>query len=105
MTIPMEPKKPARISEFLQEVSQAETFQELLSAFHRIKSDFKKIADKDPNGHTKTYLTRFQILEQKAEELLKQTDSQTKPSVEDRALFGEMVALRDFCFKRLKLNG
>ena len=103
MTIQMESTKNPAISDFLIKVTEAESFSILEKAFKKVRQDFAIIREKDGNGHTKAYVKRFQSLEEAAEKILKRVQTEQEPSIDERAVFGEMVALRDFCFRRLKL--
>lgn len=105
MTISLDYKKSKTLSELLIKVTHAKTFEILEEALEKIEEDFIVIHTHDTNGYTASYLERFLVLLKQAHQiLLKIKDKKQKPSIKERAVFGEMVALRDFCFQRLNIK-
>ena len=98
MTI--ESDKNNGLSDFLLQVTQAGTFRDLESAYKIVSKDFEDIKERDSKGRTKTFMQRYQELSKIADEILNRTNG-TIPSAQDVAIFGEMVVLRDICFRRL----
>ncbi len=98
MTI--ESEKNNGLSDFLLQVTQAGTFRDLASAYKIISKDFESIKKRDSKGRTQTFIKRYQELTEIAEEILNRTNG-TSPSAQEVAIFGEMVALRDICLRRL----
>ena len=90
------------LSDFLLQVTQAATFQELASAYKRVNKDFDDIIKQDQKGRTKTFVSRYKELSEIAEEMLKRDPNGNIPSEQEIAIFGEMVALRDVCLRRIK---
>jgi hypothetical protein len=98
-----ESEKNTGISDFLIEVSEAVSFEILDHAYHQLSEDFKKIAQKDTKGLTTSFAKRYIILADQAKKILQEVNG-NQPTIEERAVFGEMVALRDICFQRLKIK-
>ena len=89
------------ISDFLLQVTKAGTFEELESAFKKVSKDFDSIIKKDTKGRTKTFVLRYHDLSDTAKKILQRDSNGDTPTIEELAIFGEMVALRDICFQRL----
>lgn len=89
------------LSEFLIQISKATSFRELEDAFKKTSEDFERIVAQDTKGNTSTFVKRFKALSQKATEIL-ENGTQEQPSTDERAIFCEMIALRDFCFRLLE---
>lgn len=89
------------ISDFLLQVTKAGSFKELESAFQKVSTDFDSIIKKDTKGLTNTFVKRYHYLSNIAQEILQQNTNGETPTVDQLAIFGEMVALRDICFKRI----
>ncbi|MBD3189297.1 MAG: hypothetical protein GF308_01565 [Candidatus Heimdallarchaeota archaeon] len=105
MTISLDYKESKAISELLIKVTHAKTFEILEETLEKIEEDFILIHSHDTNGYTASYLERFLVLLKQAHQiLLRIDDKKQKPSIEERAVFGEMVALRDFCLQRLNIQ-
>jgi len=98
MTI--ESDKNNGLSDFLLQVTQAGTFRDLESAYKIVSKDFEDIKKRDSKGRAKTFVQRYQELSEIAEEILNRTNG-TSPSAQEVAVFGEMVALRDICLRRI----
>ncbi|HUT81861.1 MAG TPA: hypothetical protein VMZ29_11715 [Candidatus Bathyarchaeia archaeon] len=90
------------LSDFLLQVTQAATFKELESAYKRVTKEFDVIIKDDTKGRTKTFVTRYKELAELAKEILKKDPNGNIPSEKELAIFGEMVALRDVCIRRLQ---
>ncbi|MHA1212911.1 MAG: hypothetical protein ACTSSH_10665 [Candidatus Heimdallarchaeota archaeon] len=91
------------LSDFLLQVTQAGTFEELESAYKRVSKDFDDIIKQDAKGRTKTFVSRYKELTEIANEILKRDPNGTIPTEQEIAIFGEMVALRDVCLRRIKV--
>ncbi len=90
------------LSDFLLQVTQAATFKELASAYKRVSKEFDTIIKEDTKGRTKTFVTRYKELVEIAEEILRKDPNGTIPNEKELAVFGEMVARRDVCLRRLQ---
>ena len=90
-------KKSNLISDFMLEVTKANTFKDLEKSYKKIQKDFEKIIKSDCKGRTKTFIARYRELCDIADEILHKENNGNVPSINQVAVFGEMVALRDFC--------
>ena len=89
------------ISDFLLEVTQAGSFKELEKAYQRVNKEFEDIINQDSKGRTSIFVARFKELTKVASDILKKEINGKSPTEEQLAVFGEMVALRDACYRRL----
>ena len=89
------------ISDFLLEVTQAGSFKELEKAYQRVKKEFEDIVNQDSKGRTNAFVARFRELTKIAGDILKKEVNGNSPTEKHLAVFGEMVALRDACYRRL----
>ena len=89
------------ITDFLLEVSQAITFQELAKAYKKISKDFEFLIEKDKQEKLTVFIERYNDLSEKAQQLLNKESNGKQPSEDQIAVFGEMIILRDFCYRRL----
>ena len=89
------------LSDFLLQVTQAGSFKELEKAYQKVKKDFEDIINQDSKGRTSTFVNRFKELTKIASEILKKEENGNVPTEKQLAVFGEMVALRDVCYRRL----
>ncbi len=89
------------LSDFLLQVTQAGSFEELEKAYHKVQKDFEDIINQDSKGRTSTFVNRFKELTKIASEILKNEENGNAPTEKQLAVFGEMVALRDVCYRRL----
>lgn len=94
-------KENKGISDFLLEVTQAGSFKELEKAYQRVKKEFEDIISQDSKGRTRAFATRFNELTKVAGDILKEEANGNTPTEKQLAVFGEMVALRDACHRRL----
>lgn len=98
----MESEKPQVITDFLLEVTQAVSYKALAKAFQKVENDFEKITKQDNSNNIILFVNRYQALAKEARKILAQETNGIQPPVNQIAIFGEMVILRDFCLKRMK---
>jgi len=91
------------LSDFLLQVTEATSYKQLQRAYTRVSKDFDEIIKKDQKGRTTAFVQRYRILDDIAKEILKRDPNGNVPSVNDIAIIGEMVILRDVCLKRLEI--
>ncbi|HUU79531.1 MAG TPA: hypothetical protein VMX55_14385 [candidate division Zixibacteria bacterium] len=101
MTIESENKQV--LTDFLLEVTQAATFKELASAYKKISEDFEDLIKNDQEGKFTLFIERYNSLAKSAQKLLGKEANGKQPSADQIAIFGEMIILRDFCFRRLNI--
>ncbi|MHA1442818.1 MAG: hypothetical protein ACTSPK_13305 [Candidatus Heimdallarchaeota archaeon] len=90
------------LNEFLLQVTQAVSFNELEKAYRVVVRDFDQIKKADEQDSMRTFTNRYQDLIDEAKTILKTNVNGEIPSAEQVAIFGEMVILRDLCLKRLE---
>jgi hypothetical protein len=90
------------ISDFALQVTQANNYQQLRSAFAIVSKEFDDIIKQDTKGKTTTFIRRYRILESIAKEILKKDSNNKIPSEKDLAVISEIVILRDICLQRLE---
>lgn len=90
------------LNEFLLQVTQAVSFKELEKAYQIVVQDFDQIKKADEKESMSTFTNRYQDLIDEAKTILQSNANGEIPSVEQVAIFGEMVILRDLCMKRLE---
>ncbi|MHA1367372.1 MAG: hypothetical protein ACTSXA_01590 [Candidatus Heimdallarchaeota archaeon] len=90
------------LNEFLLQVTQAVSFNELEKAYRVVVHDFDQIKKADEQDSMHTFTNRYQDLIDEAKTILKTNVNGEIPSAEQVAIFGEMVILRDLCLKRLE---
>jgi len=90
------------LNEFLLQVTQAVSFQELEKAYRIVVQDFDQIKKADEKDSMRTFTNRYQDLIDEAKTILQKNANGEIPSAEQVAIFGEMVILRDLCLKRLE---
>ncbi len=98
----MKSEKQQVITDFLLEVTQAVSYQTLAKAFQKVDIDFEKITKQNNGDNIALFVKRYQVLADKAREILAQETNGEQPHVDQIAIFGEMVILRDFCLRRMK---
>lgn len=98
----MESEKSQIITDFLLEVTQAVSYQALAEAYQKVEKDFTKIAKQDNGDSITLFIKRYQALAKEARKILAKETNGTQPSVNQIAIFGEMVILRDFCLRRMR---
>ena len=98
----LESEKPQVITDFLLEVTQAVSYQTLAKAFQKVENDFENITMQDNSDSITLFVQRYQILAKEARKILAQETNGEQPHVDQIAIFGEMVILRDFCIRRMK---
>ena len=91
------------LTDFLLEVSQAITFQELAKAYKKISKDFDILKEKDNQEKLTVFIERYDDLSKKAQQLLNKESNGEEPTEDQIAIFGEMIILRDFCYRRLHI--
>jgi hypothetical protein len=93
------------LSEFLLNVSKAQNFLELKKALQLLQREFTELTQlakrRNEQKNIATFLQRYYELTNKAKEILNEHSSYQKPTIAERAVFGEMVALLDFSKKRI----
>jgi len=98
----MDTEQPIVVTDFLLEVTQAVSYQELAKAYKRVEKDFEKIKKQDNIDCIAQFIRRYHALAEEATQILDQETNGNQPSVDQVAIFGEMVILRDFCFRRIQ---
>ena len=89
------------ISDFLLQVSNALSFKELGIAYKIIRNDYEKILAHQQKNKISNYINRFDDLLLSADNLLKKETNGIEPTVEQIAVFGEMILLLEVCNQRL----
>ncbi|MEA2071473.1 MAG: hypothetical protein U9O98_09305 [Asgard group archaeon] len=90
------------INKQLLQVSQAQSYRFLEQIMKTLDNDFSKIKKQDQKGITNRFYKRFLQLKKEAHRVIKQNVNGEIPPCNERALFGEMVLLRDICITRLE---
>ncbi len=98
----LESEKPQVITDFLLEVTQAVSYQVLANAFQKVENDFENITMQDNSDSITLFVQRYQVLAKEARQILAQEANGEQPHVDQIAIFGEMVILRDFCIRRMR---
>lgn len=88
------------VTDFLLEVSEASSYNSLMKAYKVISADFQAIIKNDTQDQFNKVIKRYLELEKEAKTILTNQANGNIPTADQRAIFGEMIILRDFCLNR-----